>query len=398
MSAGIRKVGLPIFIIIAAIVALVVMISLKPDPEKKEVETKAFLVDAQPIFSENIEFLVYAQGAVQPKNRTMLSTQVSGRVVNIADNFNQGGFFKKGDVLVELESDDYQTDLLLAEAELARAQAALDEEIARGRVAEQEWSSVNSGTPPSLGLRKPQLAREKANLKGAQANLERAKRNLSRTLIRAPYDGLVRSRNVDLGQFIGLGGQVGEVFATDVAEIRLPLTDNDIAFLEDLDDNQPTVQLSADVAGKRHFWQGKLVRDEAVLDEARRVIFAVVEVQDPYNLNQSNHDSDLKFGRFVSAAISGVKADNIVKLPRYVMRLDGTVLTVDEDNKVRINDVDVMRADEDFVYIREGLNLNHKVVMSAISTPYDGMPVRFTDDEPTKPISSEDDTSNEVSI
>lgn len=398
MASGVRKVGIPFIILLVSIIVLVVMISLKPEPEKKEVETKDFLVEAQPIFSEDVEFFVYAQGAVQPKNRTMLSAQVSGRVVSISEKFNEGGFFNRGDILVELESDDYQTDLLLAQAELARAQASLDEEIARGRVAEQEWSSFNTGTPPELGLRKPQLAREQANLKAAKANLQRAKRNLERTKIKAPYDGLVRSRNVDLGQFIPLGGQIGEVFATEVAEIRLPLTDNDVAFLDDLEGNQASVTLSADVAGKRRFWQGALVRDEAVLDESRRVIFAVVEVQDPYNLKRQNHDSKLKFGRFVNAAISGIKANDIIKLPRYVMRLDGTVLTVDKDNKIRINDVDVMRADEDYVYIREGLDTEHQVVMSAVSTPYDGMPVRFAEEPPTEPINTEKDDSNEVKI
>lgn len=389
MSGSVSKAGIPIVILIVAIVCTVIMISLKPKPEVKEIEAKSFLVDAQTIVFQDIEFLVYAQGAVQPKHKTMLSSQVSGKVVAISDNFNVGGFFKKGDVLVEIEQADYQTDLTLAEAELARAQAALDEEVARGRVAEKEWSSVNTGTPPELGLRKPQLAREQANVKAASANLNRAKRNLSRTTIVAPYDGLVKSRLVDLGQFVPLGTQVGQIFSTNVAEIRLPLTDNDVAFIGELNNQQPKVSLSADVAGKKHYWQGKLVRDEAVLDESRRVIYAVVEVQDPYNLNDDKHPSELKFGRFVSAAISGMKANDIVKLPRYVVRLDGTVITVTENQTLKINQVEVIRADEEFVYISAGLRPQDKVVMSAVSTPYDGMPVRFTDETPSKPINSE---------
>lgn len=398
MSGKLAKIGIPIIILVAAIVGFNVMKGLKTVPEKKEVVTKAFLVDAVPIFTENVEFLVFAQGAVEPKHKTMLSTQVSGRVVSISDKFNEGAFFKKGDVLVEVESDDYKTDLLLAEAELARAQASLDEEIARSQVAEKEWSSINSGTPPELGLRKPQLAREKANLKAAMANIDRAKRNLSRTKITAPYDGLVKSRMIDIGQFAPMGTQIGEVFYTGIAQVRLPLTDNDVAFIGDLQTEQPMVSLSADIAGKKHFWQGTLVRDESVLDEARRVIYGVVEIDDPYNLQGSKHPSRLKFGRFVSAAISGMKVNDIVKLPRFVMRLDGTVLTVSEQNTIKINTVDVMRADEDFVYISGGLPLEQKVVMSAISTPYDGMPVRFTDEQPSTATNSETDQSVEVNL
>ncbi len=386
-----RKVGIPVLILVAAVVVAAVLISMKPKPEKNEVETPEFLVESTPITFENVEFLVYAQGSVQPKNRTLLSTQVSGRIVGIASNFVEGGFFRKGDVLVTLESDDYETDLLLQEAELARAQAALDEEIARGEVARKEWKSVNSGTPPELGLRKPQLAREQANVKAAKANLQRAKRNLGRTKIRAPYDGLVKSRNIDLGQFLPLGGQVGEIFSTDVAEVRLPLTDNDVAFVGDIRAEQPTVSLRASVAGKQTYWQGRLVRDEAVLDENRRVIYGVVEVNDPYNLQGNQHDTPLKFGRFVSAVISGIDADDIVKLPRYVLRLDGTVLSVDEESKLRINDVEVVRTDEEYVYISEGLKAKHEVILSAVSSPYDGMSVRQVDEPNQTPPGQENE-------
>lgn len=398
MSQTLRKIGIPIIIVVVAICVLIVMVMLKPEPEKKEVIAKSFLVDAVHVFSEDVEFLVYAQGEVAPKHQTMLSTQVSGKVVSISEKFEEGAFFRKGDVLLEIESEDYQTDLLLAEAEVARARATLDEEIARGKVAEREWSSINSGTPPELGLRKPQLAREKANLKAAMANIGRAKRNLSRTQIKAPYDGLVKTRLVDIGQFAPLGTQIGEIYSTRVAQIRLPLTDNDVAFIGDLNSEQPMVSLSADVAGKKHYWQGKLIRDEAVIDEARRVIYGVVEIEDPYNIEGEKHASKLKFGRFVSAEITGVKADNVIKLPRFVLRLDGTVLTVSKDNKINIHTVTIMRADEDHVYISSGLPLDQKVVMSAVSTPYDGMPVRFTEDKPSTPLNSENEKTDEISL
>lgn len=397
MSVRAKRIAIPIVILAVAVVLFMVIVASKQAPEKKEVVTKDFLVDAKPLISQDIEFLVYAQGVVKPKQATVLSAQVSGRVVSISELFNEGGFFKKGDVLMELESDDYETDLLLAEAELARVQALLDEEIARGRVAEQEWSSLNSGTPPELGLRKPQLAREQANLKGAKANLARAQRNLSRTQITAPYDGLVKQRMVDLGQFVAMGSQVGEIFSTNKAEIRLPLTDDDVAFIGNIENEQPKVSLSAMVAGKQQRWTGTLIRDEAVLDEARRVIYGVVEVQDPYNLAGDSHAFPLKFGRFVSASISGVTAENIVKLPRFVMRLDGTILTVTKDKTLQINNVEVIRTDENFVYIAGGLPMDQQVVMSAVSTPYDGMPVRFLDEAPSKP-NNEQNIAEEISL
>ena len=382
MSTSIKKAGLPFIILIAAFVLMMILISLKDAPEKEEIVEKDFLVDVQSIEFGNVDFMVYSQGSVEPRNSTMLSAQVSGRVINIAPNFIEGGFFNKGDVLVELEPVDYQTDLLRAEAELARAQAALDEEQARGRVAAQEWRSVNQGVAPELGLRKPQLAREQANLKAAQANLERAKRNLARTKITAPYDGLVKARKVDLGQFVPMGSQIGEVFSTEVAEVRLPLTDNDIAFIDDLASNQPKVSLVADVAGKQIRWQGTMVRDEAVLDGRSRVIYGVVQVLDPYQRDSQSDNMPLRFGRFVSAEIQGASIGGLVTLPRHLLRLDGTILTVDGDNKLRINSVGVTKTDESYVYINSGLQADHQVVMSAVPNPYDGMPVRLSQAEP----------------
>lgn len=390
MASGFKKAGIPILILVGAVVVMALLSSMKKQPEKEEIITKDFLIDAKPIELENVDFLVYSQGSVQPKNITMLSTQVSGRVIAVADNFIEGGFFKKGDVLVELETSDYETDLLLAEAELARAQASFDEEKARGLVAAEEWRSFNSGTPPSLGLRKPQLAREEASVKAAQAGLQRAQRNFDRTKIRAPYDGLVKSRNVDIGQFVSLGSQLGEVFSTDVAEVRLPLTDDDVAFLTDLSEDKPQVTLSADVAGRNIKWQGILVRDEAILDSKSRVIYGVVEVNDPYQLKAGNDKGmALRFGRFVNATISGITANNIVVLPRNTLRLDGTVLTVNNEKQIKINFVTVLRTDEDFVYISEGLNSAEQVVTSAVPNPYDGMPVRFLGDEEAPPKNKE---------
>jgi RND family efflux transporter MFP subunit len=402
MASGLKKAGIPVLILIGAIIVMVVLISLKKQPEKEEVIKRDFLVDAKPIELETVEFLVYSQGSVQPKNKTILSSQVSGRITAIADKFVEGGFFKKGDILVELETSDYQTDLLLAEAELARAQASFDEERARGKVAAEEWRTFNNGTPPELGLRKPQLAREEASVQAAQANLQRAKRNLDRTKIRAPYDGLVKSRNVDLGQFITLGSQIGEVYSTNVAEVRLPLTDDDVAFLANLSTENPQVTLRSDVAGKSIKWQGNLVRDEAVLDSKSRVIYGVVEIEDPYQLNVENDKKgmELRFGRFVNATITGITANNIVVLPRNVLRLDGTILTVDDAKEVKINFVTIQRTDENFVYISEGLDPREQVIVSALPNPYEGMPVRFLGDEEETPPkvkeSNVDDNAIEV--
>lgn len=397
MKSILTKGGIPLAIILVASVAAMIMISSKEPPEKKPVEEKAFLVDASPVTKQDLTYVIKSQGTVKPKVETILSAQVSGKVVDVADAFIAGGFFKQGDVLVQLEQDDYITDLKAAEAELARAQAALEEEQARGKVAAEEWKSVSSSAAPELGLRKPQLAKEKANVRAAEAKVERAKRNLERTTIRAPYDGMVKEKRVDLGQFVVSGSQVGTIFNTEIAEIRLPLTDKDLAYL-DLpgQSNQPVdVTLTARVAGKTASWQGKLARTEGVLDETRRVLYAVAEVNDPYLRNAQQPGNVLNFGRFVQVEIQGNKGEDIVVLPREVLRIDGTVLVVGSDRKIEIRAVNVHRADDKFVYISEGLDDGELVATTAIPNPYEGMTVRLPDDKLSDP---EEDVQTELAV
>ena len=372
------KSGLPLVIILVGLAIAVVLVSSRKPPEQVPVEIPAFLVDAKEIQSEQVSFIVKSQGNVVPRNKTALSAQVSGQVVSLSDSFIAGGTFKKGDVLATLEQDDYKTDLKLAEAELAQAQAALQEEIARGKVAEQEWRSVNSVAPPELGLRKPQLAKEQANVKAAEAKLERAKRNLARTQITAPYNGIVVERNIDLGQFVTMGAAIGTVYSTDTAEVRLPITDSDLMFVNiasQSTDGAP-VSLKASVGGLTRRWEGKLVRSEGVLDTGSRVVYAIVEVKDPYNMKGS-HRAPIRFGQFVEAEITSRQNEALMVLPRSILRLDNTVLTVNENREIEIKPVEVARTTAKEVFIRSGIEEGSLVVTSAVPNPYNGMKVRL---------------------
>lgn len=385
-TTSVFKSALPIIILLVAVGVTALLVISKKPPEKKETVEKAFLVDAQPVFYRNVEFTVASQGNVQPKHKTTIAAQLSGKVVAVSDNFVAGGFFNAGDVLLTLEQDDYTTEVSLAKAELAKAEAALEEEIARGKVAEQEWHSINSIAPPDLGLRKPQLKKEQANVLAAKAKLARAERNLSRTRIIAPYAGIVVSRTVDLGQFLNSGTPVGEIYSTNKAEVRLPLTDSDIAFIDVEQDpmNSNPVVLEAVVGGEFQRWQGRLVRNEGVLDMNNRLIYAVIEVNDPYMRTDDAHNMPLRFGQFVHATITSTTNESLVVVPRHLLRLDGTVLAVNDDSALTMKKVTIVRSDAESIYIRSGLDDGDRLVHSAVPNPYEGMPVRLPDTDPAQ--------------
>jgi multidrug efflux pump subunit AcrA (membrane-fusion protein) len=226
-----------------------------------------------------------------------------------------------------------------------------------------------------------------AALATAEAELVRARRNLERTYIRLPYEGIVRSKESDLGQFVNPGTRLGVVFATDVAEVRLPLTDADLAFVDLPDTSEvtatgsaegPAVILTAVQKGKRVEWAASIVRTEGVVDEKSRVTYAVARVVDPYRLHGDG--DELPVGTFVSAIIQGGSAENVVRVPRSLLRGSNELVFVDEDNRLRIRKVGIVRADSRFVYIGEGADSGDRVVMTALETPVNGAVVRTTDD------------------
>ncbi len=370
-------------IIFAALAVAIVLFMNRPQPEQREVTTPAMVVDTIEARGGAEQFRVSAQGTVRPTTQTQLASEVSGRIVAISDAFVAGGFFREDDVLVEIDPSDYEAALLQAEADLASARATLADETARSDQARQDWERLHGDRrePGELVLRLPQVARAQASVQAAEAAVLRARRNLERTRIRLPYDGMVRERQVDLGQFVSTGTILGTVFAVETAEIRLPLSDSDLAFL-DLptpgrnDQQRPRVRLHGTVAGQRGEWNGEIVRTEGVIDENTRLSFAVVRISDPYGLIERERSLPLPMGTFVSAEIEGRSASGLLELPRSALRQGDTVLIAGADDRLEIRQVDVVRATPGSVYVHGAIEAGEQIITTAIQAPVPGMAIR----------------------
>ncbi len=203
--------------------------------------------------------------------------EVAGRVIWVSPSFASGGFFDDGQPLLRIEPSDYREAVIQARAAAAREELRAARERAEADVARKEWGDLGGGEATPLTLREPQLAEAEAALEAARAALERAERNLDRTEIRAPYDGRVRHKQVDVGQYVTPGTPVATIYAVDYAEVRLPLADEELAFIDlPLDywgdsgrGPGPEVVLSARFAGRAHRWEGHIVRTEGEIDRAQ---------------------------------------------------------------------------------------------------------------------------------
>ena len=222
-----------------------------------------------------------------------------------------------------------------------------------------------------------------AELQSAQADLEKAEGDLDRTVIRAPYDGLVRQKIADVGQYVNVGSQLATTFAIDVAEVRLPVTQNDLQFLDisKLRAGLPLLAvLKAQLGGETITWPATIARSEGVFDADTRVLYLVAQVPDPYGLQGGTEvtQSPLMMGTFVSAQIAGRAGGDLFVVPRESVYRGQTLWLVDDDSTIRPTSVNVVRADEDFFYISDGLSEGDRYCATAVEQPLPGMKVRVS--------------------
>lgn len=348
---------------------------MKPPPETTDIPDMAPLVNVLTLEAIDTSFQIKSQGTVRPRTETILSAEISGSIVSISPKFVAGGVFQAGEELLRIDPSNYSVAVDRAKAALAQRQIEFDgaEKLrSQGYRAESEYASAA------------------AALAAAKADLVNAERNLERSIIRLPYAGMVRAKEADLGQFVNPGTRLGVTFATNYAEVRLPLTDQDLAFIElpgaaDVRDTGasvgPLVRLSAVQKGAAQSWQARIVRTEGVVDERNRVTYAVASIADPYCLkSESKGRPPLPMGTFVAASIDGTNVGSVIRVPRVALRGSDQLMFVTPENQLFIRKVDVLRADAEYAYLRSGASAGDRISLTTIESPLNGMKVRTPDD------------------
>ncbi|WP_019959933.1 efflux RND transporter periplasmic adaptor subunit [Woodsholea maritima] len=390
-------VGLPVAIIAGFIFLFIVMATLAPKPEKADARPRPVAVFVAEAEREPVALTVSSQGEARPLTEISLVPQVAGRIAYVNPNFVQGGFFEANEVLVRIEDADYRLAVTRAEASVAQARQALIREEAESELARQEWESLGEGEASTLTLREPQLAEARAQLAAAEASLQEARLNLSRTRIFAPFAGRVRSKSADLGQYVGPGAELGQIFSSDTIEIRLPLTDNQlallgipVAFMESEARPGPSVTLSAILAGQERHWQARLVRTDSSIDPQTRVLYAIAQLNDPYGAGADN-GTPLPVGMFVNAQIEGRTLDNSIRLPRSALRGENNVYVAEQGGRLSIRTVAVVTSNHEYVILTSGVSDGDMVITSPVRSATNGMPIQSigADGQPIEALSAD---------
>ncbi len=392
MIVKILKAIVPLLFIAAAVYGAWKMYESRPVVETEAIEKVIPTVRVVSVRPEKVRLSIHSQGTVTARTVTELVPEISGKVLYISPSLVSGGFFDKGEVLLRIDPHDYKLVLTRAQAEVAQAQLRLEQERAEAAVAASEWAELGKGEKASpLVLREPQVAQAVAALQAAQATMEQAKRDLERTEITAPFDGRVRQENIDVGQYVSRGAALAQLYSIDVAEVRLPLPNEELAYVniplsyrydEKSGVRGPQVRITAQWAGKDHIWLGRIVRTEGEIDSNTRMLYAVAQVKDPYARGNDPNRPPLAVGMFVEAEILGKVLEDAVVLPRAAIRGSDTVYVIDSDNRLRFRQVDVFKRERERVVVRSGLEKGEMVCISPIEAVVDGMEVRVAQQEP----------------
>ena len=372
-----KKKLIPVIIVVFSFILALILIGLRPEAGASKRQYIPPLVNTMMVEPTDIQVIVKSQGSVIPRTEINLTSEIAGRVLWVAEKLSDGATFSQGDTLLKLDPRDYELALISAQSNLSQARVALSREEAESELARQEWEKVGDGEASALALRKPQLAQAKALLAATEAAYEQAKRNLDRSLITAPFPGRVRNKNTDVGAIVTPGTPLAIIYAIDYVEVRLPIANKDLAFLEiPFDGNlikpeeQPEVIVSADL--------GTIVRSEAEIDPRTRMLSVVARIPNPYRL--LSNSIPLKVGLYVNADIKGKKLRDVVILPRHVIYDKDLVWVTNKEGILSKREIQIIREDGDRAFIKEGLFFGDEILMTRLGVIIDGMQVRMDEE------------------
>ena len=396
--------ALPLGILILGFVVFRLLLSMSEAPVRVDRAYGGPLVEALELPAVSVRVTVEAHGTVRPSAQIDLVPQVSGIAIWKSDALEAGGFFSKGDLLVQIDPEEYALALQRSEAEVAQSQYRLAIAKEESKIARREWErlSTDDDTPLEaanpLVFRLPQLHAAEADLKAGMARQAEARLRLQRTRLKAPFDGRVRGSRVDAGQFVNTGQAVAQLYSIEKAEIVLPVPDEDLAWFEvptqthgdgrsrllgDASAQVASTRVDSDMgsdvlitgwyAGEEHRWDGRLVRSEGELDPRSRMVHLVAEIDRPYD---EGYSAPLVVGMFVDVQILGREVGDVRRVPRRAVRPGNLVWVVDGDQILRVRPVQVAHASKEEMLIRIDMDPGEKIVVSQLAGVTDGMKVR----------------------
>jgi RND family efflux transporter MFP subunit len=368
--------------ILGVLLLAAMLVNMNPPeaPQRPAFSGPVMVVDTIPVQRRDYQIRLQSYGTVQPQTETTLIAQVGGQIVSVNPNVRDGGFFSKGDVLASIDARDYEADVRIAEAVLMDARQSLAEAEARSNQAREDWERLgNEGEATALVLKVPQLEAAKARIKAAESTLRKAELSLERTDIIAPFDGRILRKYADIGQVVSNNSPLADVYATDYVEIRLPIRNRDLGFIdlpeayrdEKADDAVGGVVIHSELIGDGS-WDAKLVRTEGAIDETARQLHVIAHIDDPFSAQEKK--TPPKIGQYVTAELTGRTVRDVIVIPNSTI-YQGSYVYVVEGDLLQRRDIDIAWQNDRDAIISAGVEHGDQLVTTPLGQVTSGIRV-----------------------
>ncbi len=360
-----------------------------PRAQKRPPERTVALVKTQPLFPDTHQVAVTGMGSVIPAREITLKSRVPGEIQAIHPEFVEGGFIRAGEKVLKIDAEDYELALARKESAVVNADYALKVEMGYQDVARQEWSLLYpertaNAQEEELALRQPHLAKARSDLAAARAELEQARLNLSRTDILAPFNAIVRSTHVNVGSQVSTQDPLAQLVGTDEYWIQVSLPVERLAWIQ-IPRTNTEKGASVTVSYRGNQRQGTVARLLSDLETDGRMARILVSVKDPLGLKSENRDNapPLLIGEYVRVEIQGQRLTDVYRIPRSALRDNSTIWILADDDTLKILPVETVWRDADYVLMKNGIVPGQSLIVSDLSAPVDGLPLRDSDAAPS---------------
>ncbi|TVO77795.1 efflux RND transporter periplasmic adaptor subunit [Sedimenticola selenatireducens] len=376
---------LPLLLLITFAVVAQLISHFKPVSAKRELPpTPVISVETLTIQPHEYTLVINSFGRVRPRTEGELVAQVSGQIIEVSPNFRDGGFFEAGEVLLTIDPRDYNIQVDIAAAELANAKVNLEEQQALADQAKKDRAILNrKGLASDYALRKPQLAAAQSQIDAARAKLAQARLAVERTRIKAPYAGRILSRSVDQGVVVSNNQSLARIYATDRVEVRLPLKNSELSFIDlpeqfrnesDQSATVTPVRILNNLGNTSEEWPAELVRTAGAIDEQSQQLYVTAQIDDPYAVNRQGL-RPLKIGQFVTAEIQGKKLPDAITIPNAAI-YQGSYVYLFRQGLLQRADIRVAWQNGSEALISEGLKPGDQLVLTPLGQVSSGTPVK----------------------
>jgi RND family efflux transporter MFP subunit len=379
---------LPLAVIVAGAAVALWLMETGPQAKQRPQTCNATLVTVRTIDYSPQQTVISGMGTVTAACTVELKPRVNGEIVELNGNLMPGGYFCQGETLLKIDPTDYRLTVRELATDVAKAESDLQLEQGNQLIAKKEYTLLGetvSDQERALMLRRPQLENLQATLEAARAQFDKAQVDLARTEIKAPFNAVILSRDVNLGTRASESIVLATLVGTDAywVEVSVPVSQLRWVRIPRTEGDQGALVRIYDAAawGDGVYRQGRVIRLESGLEEQGRMAQLLVRVADPLSLQPDSAGKPrMMIGSYVRVEIEGNVVASAAAIEREFVRNGNSVWVMDADGNLAIRPVKIAFRGTDRLIITGGITSGEEMVISDLATPVAGMPLRTVDD------------------